>query len=64
MLPSNSMSIGYEYVGEPIIKFPPINAAELDGVGLGGDILGEGFGLGAVEEADLLRLLHRRIGSH
>lgn len=58
---SNAMSIGYEYVGKPIIKFPPSDATELNGVRLSRDFLSERLGLGAVEEADLL---HCRSGSH
>jgi hypothetical protein len=40
---------------------PPGDAAELNGIGLGSDSLGEGLGLRAVEQADLLRILRRRI---
>lgn len=35
----------------------PGDASEDDGVGLGGDALGEGLGLGGMEEVDLLGAL-------
>lgn len=82
------MSIGYEYVGKPISKFPtkfsnfiffkqkfrnkiqffprkmqikrspPVDATELNRVGLRRDFLSKLFGLGAVEKAHLLRFSH------
>lgn len=94
MLSANAMSIGYEYVGKPISKFPtkfsifvflkqkfrnkiqffprkmqikrppPVDATELNGVGLRRDFLSKLLGLGAVEKAHLLRFSHSRFGSH
>lgn len=40
---------------------PPSDATELNGIGLSSDSLGEGPGLRAVEQADLLHILRRRI---
>lgn len=47
-----------------IKRSPPVDATELNRVGLRRDFLSKLFGLGAVEKAHLLRFSHSRFGSH
>lgn len=62
MLSTYSLSIGNENVGEAISKLAPRDVAKLDGVGIGGDFLGEGLGLGAEEEDDFFGIFGGEIG--